>query len=205
MHINYFDCIYAVHYVSGWALGLTPLPTPFKLWKPSTSAVAAFSQILKPWGSLGSKLGEEGWLTSIVPLTGEKKKNHGWEALHDAGFKDLSDAGYLLNYIQKKRNYISRERRRDIIIFALPVPGSSHLIPKVRKPHTNTGLGWGLCPIAGCGKQQVVQAHTCTYTSTTTEISTSLNCFVFLKRIKTINTNSPQKQYYLKNFTPIDF
>lgn len=58
----------------------------------------------------------------------------------------------------------------------------------------------------GSGQQQVVQAHTCTYTSTTTEISTGLNCFgLSLKWIQTINTNPPQKQYYLENFTPIDF
>lgn len=47
-------------------------------------------------GGLGSEAGDKGWLTSSVTLTGGK--NHSWEPAHDADFKDLSHAEYLLNY-----------------------------------------------------------------------------------------------------------
>lgn len=118
MHVNYYACICAVHDASSQVPGVIPLPICFNLWKPLISAVAPFSQILKPWGRLGSEAGNKGWLTSNVTLTGEK--NHSWERTHTADFKDLSDAEYLLNYQEvysEKKNYISQEKR-DIFVFA---------------------------------------------------------------------------------------
>lgn len=96
MHINYYACIYAVHDASSQAPGVIPLPICFNLWKPLISALAPFSQILKPWGRLGSEAGDKGCLIANITLTGEK--NQSWEQTYDADFKDLSDAEYLQNY-----------------------------------------------------------------------------------------------------------
>lgn len=125
MHINYYACIYAVHDANGWTPGVIPLPLCFNLWKPLISAVALFSLILKPWGSLGSEAGVKVWLTSNIILIGGKKitveNKLMMQILRTSQL--LSICWIIKRYIPKKINYISQEKRRDIFVFAFPILG----------------------------------------------------------------------------------